>query len=534
MKIGPSPSGRVPVSVLPAVCLIWIAFASASPAEVKPNPLFADHAVLQQGMEVPIWGTASEGEHVTVSIDGSKATAVTKDSKWMVRLPAHASGGPYQMTIEGANTVTISDVMFGEVWICSGQSNMAFVLGGADNAAEEIPKADYPQIRMFTVSSAQAMEPVAAASGSWAVCSPKTAAQFSAVGYFFARDLFLAKNVAVGMIHASVSGSPGQAWMSIDALEKEPELANYLAMIKAQSAAYPEAKARFPQAVKDYEEKLKKWNEEIGQPYNEALKTWAEENRKAKSEGRPETPKPKLSSPAPVKPGPPEGSTGSPTVLYNGKIAPLIPYAIKGVIWYQGESNGGKEYRAMLPRLISDWREKWGQGDFPFLFVQIAPFGGQKPEIREAQLLTWQKVPNTAMVVTTDVGDAANIHPKRKEPVGSRLALAARAIAYGEKIEYSGPVFDGLKIEQNRAVAGFKNTGSGLVAKDGKLKGFTIAGADKKFVPAAAEIKDRSVVVSSSEVPAPVAVRYGWANVPDVNLFNQEGLPATPFRSDVE
>lgn len=533
MNIFSTPARGPVVSLLPFF-LIWVTLASSALGEVKPNPLFAENAVLQQGMEVPVWGVAGEGEKVTVSIDGSKVTAAAKNGKWMVRLPSHAAGGPFQMTIEGANTVTIKNVMFGEVWICSGQSNMAFVLGGADNVAEEIPKADYPQIRMFTVSSMQAMEPAATVAGSWAVCSPKTAAQFSAVGYFFARDLFRAKHVPVGMIHTSVSGSPGQAWMSIDALEKEPELANYLGMIKAQAAAYPEAKAKFPQAVKDYEERLKKWNEEIGQPYNEALKTWAEENRKAKSEGRPESPKPPLSSPAPVKPGAPEGSTGSPTVLYNGKIAPLIPYAIKGFIWYQGESNGGKEYRTMLPRLISDWREKWGQGDFPFLFVQIAPYKDKKPEIREAQLLTWQKVPNTAMVVTTDVGDAANIHPKRKEPVGARLALAARAIAYGEKIEYSGPIFEGLRIEGSKAVVRFTHLGGGLVAKDGPLKGFTIAGADKKFVTAEAEIQEGTVIVSSRQVGAPMAVRYGWANAPDTNLFNQEGLPASPFRSDVE
>ena len=232
----------------------------------------------------------------------------------------------------------------------------------------------------------------------------------------------------------------------------------------------------------------------------------------------------------------PDGYPNNPTVLFNGMIAPLVPYAIKGVIWYQGEGNAGQsqEYRTLFPRLIADWREKWGQGDFPFLFVQVAPFQNLPPGIREAQLLSWQKTPNTAMVVTTDVGDATDIHPRQKEPVGARLALAARALAYGEKIEYSGPVFDALNIDGGRAVLRFKHLGSGLLAKDGELKGFTIAGADKTFVAAKADIQGDTVVVSSAEVRTPVAVRYGWANVPDVNLFNKEGLPASPFRTDAD
>jgi sialate O-acetylesterase len=217
-------------------------------------------------------------------------------------------------------------------------------------------------------------------------------------------------------------------------------------------------------------------------------------------------------------------------------IAPLIPYAIKGVIWYQGEGNAGKwrEYRTLFPRMIADWREQWGQGEFPFLFVQIAPNVQMLPEIRESQLLTSEKTPNTAMAVITDVGKADDIHPTQKEPVGARLALAARALAYGEKIEYSGPVFDGLKIEESHAVLSFKHVGGGLLAKDGDLKGFTIAGADKKFLPAKAEIRGDTVIVSADQVPQPVAVRYGWSNVPDVNLYNKEGLPASPFRTDTD
>jgi sialate O-acetylesterase len=237
------------------------------------------------------------------------------------------------------------------------------------------------------------------------------------------------------------------------------------------------------------------------------------------------------------KPKPPAEPVGKiPGGLFNGMIAPLMPYAIKGTIWYQGESNNLKpfQYRTLFPLLISDWRERWGEGDFPFLFVQIAPFKDDVPELKEAQFLTWKKTPNTAMVVTVDVGDANALHPRRKEPVGDRLALAARALAYGEKIEYSGPAYESMKIDGNKAILTFSHVGSGLLAKDGPLKGFTIAGADKNFVEAKAEINGDTVVVSSDQVSTPVAVRYAWANVPDCNLWNKDGLPASPFRTDPE
>jgi sialate O-acetylesterase len=229
-------------------------------------------------------------------------------------------------------------------------------------------------------------------------------------------------------------------------------------------------------------------------------------------------------------------SSSTPSVLYNGMIAPLLSYAIRGVIWYQGESNVGRErqYRTLFPAMITDWRRTWGEGDFPFLFVQIAPYRGNSPEIREAQLLTWQNTTNTAMAVTIDCGDASDIHPPHKQPMGARLALAARAIAYGEKLEYSGPVFKSMKIEGSEAVLRFTHPGGGLVAKDGPLKGFTIAGADKVFHPAQAEIRGQTIVVISDAVFRPVAVRYGWANVPEGNLFNRAGLPASPFRTGVD
>jgi sialate O-acetylesterase len=229
-------------------------------------------------------------------------------------------------------------------------------------------------------------------------------------------------------------------------------------------------------------------------------------------------------------------NANAPTVLYNGMIAPLLPYAIRGVIWYQGESNVGRErqYRTLFPAMIAGWRSAWGEGDFPFLFVQIAPYRDMTPEIREAQLLTWQHTRDTAMAVTVDCGDAEDIHPAHKQPVGARLALAARAVAYGEKLEYSGPIYDSVKFKGPKAVLSFTHVDGGLVAKDGALKGFTIAGADKVFHPATAEIHGKTVVVTAESVPHPTAVRYGWANVPEVNLFNRVGLPASPFRTDTD
>jgi sialate O-acetylesterase len=217
-------------------------------------------------------------------------------------------------------------------------------------------------------------------------------------------------------------------------------------------------------------------------------------------------------------------------------LHPLIPYAIKGAIWYQGESNASQSrlYQTLFPAMIADWRTRWNQGNFPFLFVQIAPFNGQPPEIREAQLFTLKNSPNTAMAVTTDLGDANDIHPTRKEPVGQRLALGARALAYGEKIEYSGPLYQSMEVKGSEAILSFAHTGSGLLAKDGELKGFTLAGADGRFIPATAKIEGTKIVVTAAGVTDPIAVRYGWENVPDVNLFNQEGLPASPFRTDVK
>lgn len=517
--------------------LAALAFAAGSlHAEVKPNPLFTDGAVLQRGQAVPIWGTARDGEKVSVAIGDQTLTTTAANGTWRVELKPLTAGGPFTLTIAGDNTVTVNNVMVGEVWVCSGQSNMEWPFNKAANAAEERPKAIYPKIRMFTVAKTISIKPLAEARGSWVECSPETVGGFSAVGYFFARDLYQKLGIPVGMIHTSWGGTPAQAWTSIEGLEKDPALRGYADAAKSAIENHPAAVAAYPAKREEFKAAKSAWEETVGKPYQEALRAWGEATAAAKAAGQPLPPKPAPASPQPAAPKGPDGNQNSETTLFNGMVNPLIPYAIKGAIWYQGESNAGQSrlYQTLFPAMIADWRVRWNQGNFPFLFVQIAPFNGQPPEIREAQFLTLAKSENTAMAVTTDVGNAKDIHPTRKEPVGQRLALAARALAYGEKTEYSGPLYQSMAAKGDKIVLSFTHTGGGLVAKDGELKGFTIAGADGNFVSAKAVIDGSNVIVAAEGVAEPKAVRYGWENVPDVNLYNQEGLPASPFRTDVD
>jgi sialate O-acetylesterase len=496
-------------SVAIATFALFAGLGSAARADVAPNSLFSDGAVLQQGIAVPVWGTGQDGEKVTVKFADQTATTTVKDGRWMVRLKPLKAGGPFTLTISGNNTVTINDVLVGEVWLCSGQSNMAFGLSRADNGPETIAAAADPQLRLFTVPRAAKDAPEQDAAGSWKASTPESATNFSAVAWFFGRDLRRALKVPVGLIHSSVGGTPAEAWTSRGTLESDPQLKRILDEHDRKArVSDPEAAAQRRQKARE------KRQAEVA---------------KAKAEGK----QPPRATKAPADP---RQSVGRPSGLYNGMIAPLQPYALAGVIWYQGEANAGRaaEYQRLFPAMIQNWRQAWGQGDFPFLFVQIAPHEKMTPEIREAQLLCWQKVPRTAMAVTIDVGNEKDIHPKQKEPVGHRLALAARAIAYGEKIEYSGPVYASMRVDGSRAVLSFTHTDGGLVAKGGDLKGFSIAGEDGSFVPATAAIEGDKVVVSSSSVTKPLAVRYGWAFAPDANLFNKEGLPATPFRTDVK
>ena len=478
-------------------------FGFEARADVRLPNLFSENMVLQQGMRVAIWGWADDGEVVTVTFRGQTVKTTAHNGKWTVRLAKLKAGGPDTLTVEGKNRITIANVYVGEVWICSGQSNMEFKLNRSYEAQADIDSATNSMIFLLDVPNTKALQPTNDIDAAWHKCSPDTAAKISAVGYYFIRNIQKDRNVPVGLIESDWGGSPAEVWMSEATLDSNPRFKQEIL------GEYPAVKQRHEAALAKY--KVEK---------EEAAKAGKPFDKKAPTPG------------------------WRPTELYDGMIAPLIPYGIKGVIWYQGEANAGRaeQYRSLFPALIRNWRQDWGEGSFPFFAVQLAPYLLIKDqpsestwaELREAQLRTTKEVPNYGIAVITDVGDPGNIHPVKKKPVGERLALAARAIAYGEKIEYSGPIFKSVKPKGSELIVSFDHADSGLEARDGELKGFAVCGPDHKFVWAKAEIdaSGKKVIVSSPEVPKPVAVRYGWADCPVVNLWNKAGLPASPFRSD--
>jgi len=499
------------------VCLWGIAmvcgFALSAGATVTPHPLFTDNMVLQQGMDVPVWGWADDGEQVSVTIDGKTAQTIAKEGKWMVRLGAMRASGPFEMKILGTNTIVLQNVLVGEVWVCSGQSNMQWPLSAVNNAEEEIKNANHPNIRLFSVPLTAARLPQEKVDGKWSVCTPETAPGFSAVGYFFGRELNKTVNVPVGLINSSWGGSAAEAWVTRESLESYTDLKHLV--------------EQWDKNAKDADEMWKKYIDELNQWREKALER---EEKGERYEGPPAAPRYDN-----------RNSNARAAALNNAMIAPLVPYAIQGAIWYQGESNAGRayQYRTLFPALIQDWRQQWGLKDMSFLFVQLASFQASKdgndtwPELREAQTMTLS-LPKTGMAVTTDIGHPTDIHPRNKQDVGYRLALAARKVTYGEKdLVYSGPMYKSMKVEGDKIRIQFDCVGSGLQAQGNQpLKGFTIAGDDKKFVPAGATIEGDSVVVWSEDVKNPVAVRYAWQDNPDCNLFNKEGLPASSFRTD--
>ena len=453
-------------------CTLVVLASAAASAAVKLPALIGDNMVLQRGQPVHIWGWADKGEEVTVTVAGQTLTAKAgDDGRWKVTLDKLTVGRPLEMTVKGSsgNAITVKNIAVGEVWVCSGQSNMELGIGMGNNAQQEIAAAKYPRIRLFLVTWAKAAQPASNVKGKWKPCSPQSVAAdgwggFSAAAYFFGRQLHKDLKVPIGLIDTTWGGTPAEFWTSRKALEANP-----------------------------------------------ILKPLAQ---------------------------------GELSCLYNGMIAPLIPYAIRGAIWYQGESNVAHayQYRTLFPAMIANWRADWGQGDFPFGFVQIAPFKYHNDwkidpaccaELWEAQLLTLKSVPNTGMAVTTDITDLGDIHPKNKQEVGRRLALWALATVYGRPIVYSGPIYKSMAVEGDNIRLQFDQRGGGLIARDGKpLTNFTIAGADRKFVPAVATIDGDSIVVQSDQVANPTAVRFAWHDDATPNLANKEGLPASPFRTD--
>ncbi len=481
--------------------------------QLRLPSLISDHMVLQRDMPVRLWGTAAPNERVTVRFRGQEiATTADEKGRWQVTLPPAPAGGPFDLVVRGGDSeIVVRDVLVGEVWVASGQSNMEWPVAMAMNAEQEIAQANDAQIRFFQVPHRVAETPQEEGQGAWRVCSPETVKNFSAVAYFFARELRQHLKVPVGVIQATWGGTPAEAWTSLPTLQSDPAFRPLLDRWAKILAEYPVARQR-------YEAELQKWREAAEQ---------------AKAQGKPVPPQPR----PPLGPEHPH----RPANLFNGMIAPLTKFTIRGVIWYQGESNVGRaaEYRRLFPAMITDWRKAWGLGDFPFLFVQLANFLARKPEpsesawaeLREAQMFAL-KLPNTGMATAIDIGDANDIHPRNKQEVGRRLALVARAIAYGEPIVYSGPIYERMQVEGNKVRLFFRHVGSGLVCKGEKLTGFAITGVDGKFVWAEAAIEGDTVVVWSPQVPQPVAVRYAWADNPEVSLYNREGLPALPFRTD--
>ena len=635
-------------------CLILIAFLTLQnglvQAEVKLPKVFSNNMVLQRDIPIKLWGWADKKEKITVILhDDTLSVKVDRKGKWMAELPAREAGGPYELIISGENEIKLSNILFGDVWVCSGQSNMEWPMHSTNNAEEEIANATHPRIRLIAVEKKVSTKPLEdCESAGWVVCGPETVTNFSAVGYYFGRKLHDDLDVPIGLIHTSWGGTNVETWTSAPSIEKiegfegiaeelksfdqEKIIAEQRAKLESITGPLPDQdegmdgdQALWASEKTNYsswkemelpglwETKLTNldgivWFEkefelermdlvgdvtihlgkiddsditflngtEIGrtiQKYNESRVYLAPKKllnigkntivvRVEDTGGgggiygdpddlyvKVENKKISLAGSWKYKIGRGDFSASispnsMPSLLYNAMIHPIIPYGIKGAIWYQGESNAGRayQYRTTFPNMITNWRQDWGLGDFPFFFVQLAnymapvdePAESAWAELREAQAMTLS-LPNTGMATIIDIGAADDIHPRNKLDVGRRLALNALNKTYGKEVVFSGPTFKEMKVQGNRVTITYDNLGSGFYLKDkyGYVNGFSVAGKDRKFHWAKAYITGETVEVSCDKVAKPVAVRYGWANNPeDLNLFNMEGLPAVPFRTD--
>ena len=486
--------------------------ASGAFGKVSLAPLFRDGAVLQRDQPLAIWGGAGAGESVRVEFHGqSRATTAAPNGRWRVMLaPEKASTEPAELVVTGEDTVRVRDVVVGDLWLCSGQSNMEFRVAQANDAEHEIAAAKFPLIRQFKIPHVVAETPLVDCPGEWKMCTPATAGDFTAVGFFFARDLHQRLGVPIGLINSSWGGTFIEAWMSREALKADPA-ANLI-------------EERWQKVLTDYPAKVA--------AHDKALAKWTEDAAAAKAAGQTFTRR------RPVTPEGP-GSRWLPAGIYNAMIVPLAPGAIRGVLWYQGEANGSRaaEYRTLFPAMITQWRKDFGLPALPFYFVQLANF--ERPVdksdqewafLREAQARALA-LPMTGMAVTIDIGDPTNIHPKNKQEVGRRLALWARYQIFHENVEYSGPMFANAERQGNAMRVSFTHA-AGMTTHGDSLLGFEVAGADHKFVTAAARVDDGRLLVSADGVTEPVAVRYAWRNSPNAALFNDADLPAGSFRSD--
>lgn len=651
-----------PILPVASLLLASILTPTASAADTPHpflHPVFSDNMVLQRNHEIPVWGWTAPGQTVSARIqDHTTSTVADDNGRWELHLPKMRHGGPYKLSIQGPSSVTLTNVLIGDVWLCSGQSNMEMGIGEVKNAREEIAQAHYPHIRLLSIPKKIASEPQDTFSGRWKTCTPENVVQgdyngFSAAGFFFGRDLHLELGVPIGLIDSTWGGTVAEAWTSASALQAMPDFKPAVTRLEEIRSALASGTLNWDQLQQQWFEAADPgtsqlnwanpeldssswsttsipgyWDDtELGNfdgivwfrreftlpetwqgqeaylhlgPIDDRDATFANGTLVGTTDipnpareykipantlragrnviavrvldtggrggiyGKPDQlhldaadttiPSVNLAGTWQYHSGPALTETGQPprkldsnpnevTVLYNGMIAPLLPFPIRGAIWYQGESNANRaaQYQRLLPTMIQDWRNRFNVGNFPFLIVQLANFMAQDSqptesdwaELREAQFLTTQTTPNTALALAIDIGEANDIHPRNKQEVGRRLALAARALTYKQELPYSGPVFRSMRRQNSALHLRFNHVhGSLNSGKDTELNGFAIAGADGKFVWANARIEGQEVVVESPEVPEPVNVRYGWGNNPDCNLYNQAGLPAVPFRTD--
>jgi sialate O-acetylesterase len=517
------PSFALRFSAVLALGALSAVFSAA--ADVKSSlsvsPLFGDHAVLQRDKPIPVWGSAAPGESISVTFRNKTAKTVTgPDGRWLVRIgPFPATADPSDMVITGKTVLTAHDIIVGEVWLCSGQSNMEFKVddGGftyrANNAAAELAASNCLQIRQIEIERAVATTPATDVKHvDWEVASPQTVGRFTAVGYFFARDIHRSTGIPVGIILSCWGGTPVESWMDDKARASTSLSAKLADRWKAEKLKWP------PERVAKYPSDLAAWNK-------------AEAEATAKHTKNPlHWPQPPASDDSPAAPG----------GLFNAMIAPLEPAAIRGVLWYQGEGNTGHpdEYGELFTAMIRSWREGFGQGDVPFYFVQLANFGDPAEIVqRDWALLRDEQaaalaLPATGMAVTIDIGEADNIHPRNKQEVGRRLALIAKTNIYGVTPEVTGPMFSSATPEEKGLRVHFTHVGTELQARGGAPTSLEVAGADKRFFPATGKIEVDTLFASSPDVASPVAVRYAWTNAPAANIYSDDGLPVVPFRSD--
>ncbi len=500
------------ISINRVLLLSLALFVASARAEVRLPKILGSHAVLQRDQPIHVWGWSQPGETVSVSFIGSTQIATgDRLGHWSVYLPPRPAGGPFQMTVAGTNRIVLDDILIGDVWFASGQSNMEMPLKGfpgsavVRNAAEEIRNANLSSLRLLLIPQKASPYPLSDFDGdvAWTLCSPETAAKFSAAAYFFGREIASREHVTIGLIDSTWGGTPAEAWVSLDSLSADSSLMP----VFASWARMADQQADTPATLR-----AEKTEDDLARAAHAA---------------------------PPKHSWHPDPASWAPSWLFNGMVAPAVNFGIKGVIWYQGETNSKLDraplYQKVFSTLIADWRRHWRQGDSPFLFTQISSFKSDETEdwslVRDAQRRTLS-VANTAMAVTIDIGDPDNVHPSDKRTVGVRLALAARAIAYHENVEYSGPLFSQTSTEPGAIRVWFTHTDGGLMIKGDPLQGFEVAGDDHQFAPAAAHIDGMSVVLVNPAVKAPKYVRYGWQNAPIVNLFNYMGLPASPFTSE--